>query len=293
MSRESARIDPYQIVTDLILEHLERGVVPWRQPWNHAIGRPRNFHSDRPYRGINVILLGLHRFASPYWLTIRQANARGGRVRKGEHGAAVIKFGTLEKLDEEQKKTTRYYLKSYRVFNAVQIEGIEFPKVTAPVVPEDDLCERAADIVKQMPRPPVIQEGRTTRACYWKDSDIVEVPAREVFDNLGRFHHTLFHELVHATGHESRLARPSLMENDGFGEKVYSQEELVAEMGAAFLGMEAGIVSDAHEQSAAYLESWLKVLREKDHRKWIVRAASQAERAADYVLGRIAPVESG
>jgi antirestriction protein ArdC len=138
-----------------------------------------------------------------------------------------------------------------------------------------------------MPQPPTIGEGRTTRACYRRQSDTIEMPAFARFDCPENFPLTLFHELIHSTGHESRLARKGIQENDGFGGKVYSQEELVAEMGAAFLGMEAGIVRDQHEQSAAYLKGWLDVLKEPDHRRWIVLAANQAGRAVDFILGRI------
>jgi len=137
-----------------------------------------------------------------------------------------------------------------------------------------------------MPKMPAIREGRTTCASYHRGTDTVEMPAFERFNTPEEFHLTLFHELIHSTGHESRLARKGVTENDGFGGKEYSQEELVAEMGAAFLGMEAGIVRDEHEQSAAYLKGWLDTLRVQEHRRWIVQAANQAGRAADFILGR-------
>lgn len=291
MSHQPARNDPYQLVTDCILAHLERGVVPWRCPWNRNTGRPRNFHTGREYQGVNVLLLGLLHFPSPWWMTFRQTKEREGSIRKGEHGALVMKFGRWDKAvkngDGTEDKKTTLFLKSYRVFNATQIEGIEFPPVeTGPQLDPKQRIERAEQIVAQMPKSPKIAEGRTTRASYRRSTDTVEMPAFARFHSPEEFHLTLFHELIHSTGHESRLARKGVTESDGFGGKTYSQEELVAEMGAAFLGMEAGIVRDQHEQSAAYLQAWLDTLRVQEHRRWIVQAANQAGRAADFVLGR-------
>jgi antirestriction protein ArdC len=293
MSYIPARNDPYQLVTDSILAHLERGVVPWRCPWNRTTGRPRNFHTGREYHGVNVLLLGLLHFPSPWWMTFRQTKEREGSIRKSEHGALVMKFGRWDKAvkngDGTEAKKTTLFLKSYRVFNATQIEGIEFPPVeSGPQLDPSQRITRAEQIVAQMPQPPAITEGRSTRACYRRQSDTIEMPPFARFHSPEEFHLTLFHELVHSTGHESRLARKGVTESDGFGGKTYSQEELVAEMGAAFLGMEAQIVRDQHEQSAAYLQAWLDTLRVQEHRRWIVQAANHAGRAADFILGRSA-----
>jgi antirestriction protein ArdC len=240
---------------------------------------------------VNVLLLGLLHFPSPWWMTFRQTQERGGCVRKGEHGAIVMKWGRhqrdVKNGDGSEEAKTTFFLKSYRVFNAVQIDGIEFPSAeSGPKLDASQRIARAEQIVAQMPQPPIIREGRTTRASYNRGTDTIEMPAFERFNTPEEFHLTLFHELIHSTGHESRLARKGVVESDGFGGKEYSQEELVAEMGAAFLGMEAGIVRDEHEQSAAYLKGWLDTLRVQEHRRWIVQAANQAGRAADFVLGR-------
>lgn len=291
MSHQPARTDPYQLVTDTILAHLDHGVVPWRCPWNRSTGRPRNFHSGHEYRGVNVLLLGLLQFASPWWMTFRQVQERGGKVRKGEHGAFVMKWGRHEKTvkngDGTEEKKKGFFLRTYKVFNATQIEGIEFPAVEKG--PQLDPTQRIAcaeQIIREMPQPPIIREGRGTQACYRRNSDTIEMPAFASFATPEEFYLTLYHEAIHATGAESRLARKGIQESDGFGGKVYSQEELVAEMGAAFLGMEVGIVRDQHEQSAAYLKGWLDELKQPDHRRWIVLAANQAGRAADFILGR-------
>ena len=291
MSHTPARNDPYQLVTDLILQHLESGVVPWRCPWRRQTGRPQNFHTGKAYQGVNILLLGLQRFASPYWMTFRQAQERGGSVRKGEHGSLVMKFGQFEKVtrngDGEEEKRNSRFLKSYRVFNAAQIDGITFPLPdNGPQLAPPQRIARAEQIAKEMPQRPQITEGKSDRACYRRSLDTIQIPAFAVFNSPEEYYLTLYHELIHATGHESRLARQGVTGSDGFGGKEYSREELVAEMGSAFLGMEAEIVRDEHEQSAAYLKGWLDVLRAPDHRRWLVQSANQAGRAADFVLGR-------
>ena len=256
------------------------------------------FAAGREYQGINVLLLGLLQFASPWWMTYRQTLDCCGNVRRGEHGAIVMKFGSYAKADEskdgtEETKTTRRFLKSYHVFNASQIEGVEFPKLdNGPELDPSERIQRAEEIVAKMPQKPTISEGRLTKAAYRPRLDTIEMPPFGSFDSPEDYHLTLFHELIHSTGHESRLDRKGIAESDGFGGKTYSQEELVAEMGAAFLAMEAEIVRDQHEQSAAYLNGWLSSLREPDHRRWIVQAANQAGRAADFILGRSADESS-
>ena len=287
------RPDPYQQVTDLIIGHLERGVVPWRCPWNREVGRPRNFQSGHAYQGVNVVLLGCRFAASPWWMTYRQAQARGGHVRKGEHGAMVVKYGTFSPKDEPaggmnaEAKCQGMFLRTFTVFNASQIEGIQFPETIHPAaLSEDQRNLKAEAIVEAMPQRPAIRDGSGSRACYRPALDEIEMPPFSRFDSGESYYGTLFHELGHATGHPTRLNRESLTGHDGFGGQGYSKEELVAEMCAAFIGIEADIVKDRHEQSAAYLEGWLTVLKAKDHRRWIVQAASQASRAADFILGR-------
>ncbi|MES2595778.1 MAG: zincin-like metallopeptidase domain-containing protein [Verrucomicrobiota bacterium] len=293
MSTAESRIDPYQAVTNLIIEHLERGVVPWRCPWQREVGIPRNFHSGNTYNGVNVLLLGLRHMASPYWLTFRQAQECGGHVRKGEHGAHIIKVGqskcSAEDVPDEptQPERRRQYLREYTVFNATQIEGIEFPATPGiPALSPNERIQAAEEVVAEMQLPPVIEEGMTTRACYRMATDTVLLPSLGSFESAEAYYRILFHELIHSSGHPKRLNRETLIKHDGFGGKVYSQEELVAEMGSAFLCLETHIVSDSHEQSAAYLQSWLNALRSKENKRWIILAASQASKAAAFILNR-------
>lgn len=299
MSTPDSRIDPYQTVTNQIIEHLERGVVPWRCPWQREVGIPRNFYTGKTYTGINALLLGLRQQVSPYWLTFRQALERGGYVRKGERGSIVVKVGQYKPkaddcgLTEDGEMSKRSYLREYTVFNASQIEGIEFPVVSSTHARNmDERIEAAEQLVAAMPNRPSIHQGTRAVASYKLSSDTVQMPVFGSFENAVTYYQTLLHELVHSTGHPDRLNRDSLTKHDEFGGKAYSQEELVAEMGAAFLCMEVDIVRDTHEQSAAYLKSWIDVLRSTEHKRWIINAASQASKAADYILNRDNPSEA-
>lgn len=288
MTKEEKRFDPYQAVTDAIVAHLEKGTVPWRRPWDNRVGRPANLASGHAYQGINVLLLGMRGFASPHWLTLRQANDLGAQVRKGERGTLIVKAGKHEqrRKGEEDKVRTTFFLRGYTVFNALQIDGLNVPSQgERPELPCDERIAAAERIVTAMKAKPVIHEGRTVRASYSLPTDTVDMPDRSRFESAERFQMVLFHELIHSTGHESRLNRASLVGATSSVMSEYSKEELVAEMGAAFLGMEAGIVDDGHEQSSAYIESWLKVLQEPNRKRWIVEAGSQAARAARFILG--------
>ena len=278
----------YEIVTGKLIAALERGTVPWRRPWRGADGAPRNMASGREYRGINALLLGLAGYSSPTWGTMNQINAAGGRVRRGERSTLVVFFKKLELSrqdadgDEVIKRVPmlRYYL----VWNTDQCEGLKMPAPTggdpAPIEP----IAAGLAVVAGMPNPPKIETGG--RACYMPGPDIVEMPAADRFVSAPAYYSTLFHELAHATGHESRLNRKGIVGVARFGDPTYSREELVAEMGAAFVCAASGIEHD-DEQSAAYLKSWITALR-GDHRM-AVTAAGQAQKAADYILNRPAP----
>lgn len=286
--------DIYTKVTDRIIEQLERGVVPWQSPYFSKVGFPRNFSTGNPYHGINVFLLGSLRYTSPYFLTFIQAKELGGHIRKGEHGSLVVKYGTYTKEGEgtasaEESTETRRFLRGYTVFHASQIDGIEFPKPEATSeLPATAACDRARAMVAGMPKAPAIHEGSAI-PCYRRSTDSVHMPERCFFTSEESYFSTLFHECVHASGHESRLARRSLIENKGIdaeGEarKTYAEEELVAEMGASFLNAHAGIIEAEIQNSAAYLQGWIDALKSKNGKGWIIRAASQAQKAADFIL---------
>lgn len=273
------RSSVYSIVTEQILKQLESGVAPWHRPWTTQV--PKNLASDRVYRGINVFLLSASGYGSPYWLTFRQAKERGGHVRKGQHGTTVVfwKIGTreVENADGELNERTSILLRYYTVFNVEQCDGIAAPKV-APVISPIEECER---IVRQMPNPPAMQQD--ARAWYKPSSDTVGMPSRNAFNSSEEYYSTLFHELTHSTGHTKRIGRNGIEKLNTFGSESYSKEELIAEMGAAMLCGVAGIERKSLSNSAAYLRSWIDVL--KSDARMVVSAASQAQKAADYIQG--------
>lgn len=272
----------YQIVTDRILQSLKAGTVPWRCSWRNE--GPKNLVSGRGYRGVNIILLQSLPYSSTWWVTFNQARDLGGSVKKGEKGCPVVYFKVYgddeETKPEEQRR--RFVARYFTVFNAsAQCEGIEIP-ASAPSVPFDPIeaCER---IVSGYADPPSIEHGGGV-ACYHPSTDRIRMPLRESFSSVPEYYSTLFHELTHSSGAAHRLARKGLVDRTRFASHDYSFEELVAEVGSAFLCHEAGIGNRTLANSAAYIASWSKVLRSEP--RWIVDAASQAGKAADLILGR-------
>jgi antirestriction protein ArdC len=266
----------YQIVTEQIIQQLESGVAPWHKPWTTEA--PRNLVSGVPYHGINVFLLASHGFGSAYWLTYKQAIERGGNVRKGSKGSKVVfwKIGRRNvETDEETTEKKSFVLRYYTVFNVEQCEGIAAPGTSKPVNPIEE-CER---IVSGMPNPPAMAQD--ARAWYRPSTDTVGMPSRSAFESSEAYYSTLFHELTHSTGHPSRLGREGIEKLNSFGSESYSKEELIAEMGAAMLAGIAGIERKTLANSASYLKSWIDVL--KSDSKMVVSAASQAQKAADYI----------
>ena len=264
--KDGKRQTVYEQITDRIISMLEAGTVPWRKPWNVQTGLPRNLVTKKAYRGINTFLLHAMSYESPYWLTFRQAQELGGTVRKGEKACPVVFWRQLEVEDKESHEIEKIpMLRFYYVFNTAQVDGLK----NIPV------------IVALMPKRPEIKHG-LAKAFYSPGVDIVAMPDRARFDTEAGYYATLFHELTHATGHASRLNRPTLTESAGFGSNPYCREELVAELGAAFLCGHAGI-ENTIQNSAAYLQNWLEALQNDN--KLIVQAAAQAQKAADFILG--------
>jgi antirestriction protein ArdC len=228
-----------------------------------------------------VFLLASNGYGSPYWLTYKQATERGGHVRKGEHGTKVVfwKIGTRETEDADGDTIERksIVLRYYTVFNVEQCEGIAAPDSTRTVNPIEE-CER---IVRQMPNPPAMEQD--ARAWYRPSTDTVGMPSRNAFNSAEEHYSTLFHELTHSTGHTKRVGRDGIEKLNTFGSESYSKEELIAEMGAAMLCGIAGIERKTLPNSASYLQSWINVLR--SDARMVVSAASQAQKAADYILG--------
>ena len=274
-------IESYERITERIVSLLEQGTVPWHKPWQVKTGLPRNLVSQKPYRGINVFLLMSMSYESPHWLTFRQALELGGNVKKGEKSCPVVFWKQLKIEDKEKEEQRKIpLLRLYHVFNVAQCEGL---KNAPPAENTAFVATKPAEIVANMPNPPTIKHCMTA-AFYSPTDDAVGMPGRERFDTEDNYHATLFHELVHSTGHEKRLKRAGIAERNRLGSDPYCKEELVAEIGSAFLCGHAGIVDGTINSSAAYVQSWLKKLQED--RTLIVYAAAQAQKAADYVLGR-------
>lgn len=266
-------------ITALILEKLAAGTVPWRQPWTIDTW-PRNLVSQKCYRGINVFLLTLAGHACPYWLTYRQAKALGGIICKGERGMMVVYWKLLDIVDEEGEEKQIPLLRYYTVFNLNQCEGIPAPE-SPPQAQAHEPLSRCEIILANMPNPPAVEEN-TVRACYDPNLDKIHLPPRRCFDNAEGFYTTLYHELIHSTGHPSRLNRSTVNEASWFGSENYSKEELIAEMGAAFLCVHTGIENETVNNSAAYIAGWLERLR--NDQRLVIVAAAQAQRAFEYIV---------
>jgi len=287
-------MDVFAIVTEKIVNLLEQGIVPWRKPWT-STGLPRNLVSKKPYRGVNLFLLSASKYVSPFWLTMRQANELGGHVRRGEESTIIVFWKVddggeaTEDTNSEQsneRSRRRFLLRYYRVFN---LEQCELPQTVLDKIPkvethEHDPIQAADHIVGTMPNPPEIQHAGS-KAFYSSMTDRVTMPPRNLFVSAEEYSATLLHEMTHSTGHPKRLAREGITEAAAFGSAVYSKEELIAEMGAAYLCAEVGISNAVIANQAAYVAGWLKKLR--DDRKLLVHAAAQAQRASDCILGRL------
>jgi len=271
----------YQIVTERILGCMDRGVVPWRKGW-HARS-PRNMVSGREYRGVNVLLLQAAPYQSEWWLTFKQARDLGGTVRRGEHGCPVVYFKSHddENAAEREQDRRRFVARYFTVFSVEQCEGICAPPSVAPA-PFDPIaaCEQ---IVSGYRNPPTIYHGGNV-ACYVPSRDAIHIPSHAAFAAPTEYYSTLFHEIVHSSGAAHRLARKGVVDGARFASHTYSAEELVAEIGAAFLCAEGGIAPATLENSAAYVDHWSRALRSNP--RWLVEASGQAAKSADFVLGR-------
>jgi antirestriction protein ArdC len=269
----------YDQITARVVELLSQGTIPWHKPWNVKRGFPRNLVSKKAYRGINVFLLHALNYESPFWLTYHQAQELGAHIRKGEKACPVVFWKQLEVEDKESHEIEKIpMMRFYYVFNLAQVDGLK----EVPAAEAEAVITKPAEIVERMPQRPEIKGG-FAKAFYSPAGDFVGMPDRERFTGEDEFYSVLFHELTHATGSESRLNRPTITEANGFGSEEYSKEELIAEMGAAFLCGVAGIGERTLNNSAAYLQNWLTALQ-NDH-KLIVQAAAQAQKAADFILG--------
>jgi antirestriction protein ArdC len=284
------RKDVYTRVTERIISDLEQGVRTWMKPWSveHAAGRITRplRHNGTPYRGMNVLLLWgeavAKGYAAPIWMTFKQAKELGARVRKGEHGALVIYANafTVTETNPQGEDIDREipFMTGYTVFNVEQVEGLPAHYYAQPVNPLPHAARiEAADSFMKATGASIRHGGNS--AHYSPATDTVQLPPFEAFRDKESYYATGLHELTHWTKHESRLNRS--FGRQRFGDEGYAREELVAELGAAFLCADLGITPEIRDDHAAYLGHWLTILK-KDKRA-IFSAAAHAQRAADYL----------
>jgi antirestriction protein ArdC len=289
----TARLDVYSRVTNKIIADLEQGVRTWMRPWSaeHAackVVRPLR-HNGIPYKGINVVMLWsasqLKGYSCPLWLTFKQALEVGGHVKKGETAELVVYADRMTRTETDARGTEVEreipFLKGYTVFNAEQCEGLPAQYTAQPAataLPPQQRIEIADKFFAATGAD--IRHGGT-RAFYAQKPDYVQMPPFETFRDAESYAATLAHELTHWTKHDSRLTRD--MGRKVWGDEGYAREELVAELGSAFLCADLGITPEVREDHAAYIASWLDVL--KQDKRFIFSAASHAQRAADFLHG--------
>lgn len=290
-SKDATRTDIYTRITNQILAHLEAGVKPWIQPWQSAnaagaVTHPLR-HNGEPYSGINVLTLwcsSMERgFSSPMWMTFKQALELGGAVRKGEKGSPVVFASSMTKTEENvstgaEEERNIPFLKSYTVFNIEQIDGLpeRFHAKTEIVAnPEYRIAEAETFFAATGAQ---IRHGGD-RAFYAPGPDVIQMPPFEAFCDAQSYYSTLAHESTHWTSHKSRLDRS--FDQKRFGDEGYAREELVAELGAAFLCADLGIALEERTDHADYVGFWLKVL--KNDKRAIFHAAAHAQKAVEFL----------
>ncbi|WP_417591438.1 ArdC family protein [Owenweeksia hongkongensis] len=293
---KNSSYDIYQNITDQIIEKLEQGFIPWHKPWS-AYGAASSYITRKPYRGINALLMNMLPYEKPYYLTFKQAKDLGGTVRKGSKAVPVIFWNFVFLHADTKKKITEAearklpadqvlksaYLKEYKVFNIDQIDNVEIDIPELILKPENEVLEACENIITGMSNAPAIKNSDAKRAFYTPSSDYVNIPDIKFFDSSEFYYDTLFHELIHSTGHQSRLNRPEITKMNSFGSKDYSKEELVAELGGSFLCGYTGIQNERTlENSTAYIQGWVKKL--ESDKRFIIEAAAKAQKAADYIL---------
>jgi antirestriction protein ArdC len=275
----------YEIVTEKIIKQLESGVAPWRKPW--TCQTPANLLTQKEYRGLNVFTFASQGFPSRFWLTFNQATKLGGKIRKGQKSSPVVFWNIGEERDTITQDGTKeisrpFLLRYYSVFNLSQAEGIDIPVSLLQETRTNDPIETCEQLVTNMPNSPAFEQS--DKAWYSPSNDVVGMPARALFHSSEEYYTTEFHELAHSTRHAKRLHREDFDNPVSFGSESYSKEEFIAEMTAAMLCGIAGIEHKTLENSAAYLKTWMAQL--KSDSRLLFSAASQAQKAADFIQGK-------
>ena len=273
----------YKIITERIIEQLENGVIPWQKPWSGTHSGAYNRISNKPYSLLNQMILK----HDGEYATFKQWSDLGGKIRKGEK-AEVVTFWKIQPIEEENEdgeKVIRQIpiLKYFNVFHISQVDGVE-PKEQLKISDLEPIEEAEKIKTEYMNREHLkIFEKVTNKAFYTPTFDYIEVPCKEQYQNIEEFYSTLFHEMIHSTGHKSRLNRSDMQGIVRHGSEKYSKEELTAELGSATLINMLGIETEkSFRNSSAYIQNWLQAL--KNDNKFIVSASSKAEKAVKYIL---------
>lgn len=277
----------YEIVTQKIVEELEKGCPPWRKPWTGGdlkLGTGANLLTKKPYRGINALLTAMMPFRSPYFVTFKQAQNIGATIKKGSKGLPIVYWATKEDQKENDvDKKSYFFARYYTVFNVEQCDDV--PEKLLPNQNDSPSIDfyplDSAEAIARNYWLKDIQHDEPS-AYYSPSLDFINLPKPETFHSVADYYATLFHELGHSTGHESRLNRKTLKEINTFGDHAYSKEELIAEITSAFLCERVGISQKVIENQAAYCQGWTKRLRGDS--RLIVEAAQQAQKAYDLIV---------
>jgi antirestriction protein ArdC len=283
------KVDNYQEVTNEIIKALESGkTLPWVKPWK-TTGTLRNAFTNRPYRGLNTIILGMQPYSDPRWATYNQIKKNGGNVKKGESGTKVVLWKFIE--DKKNEGKIIPLLRTFTIFNVSQAEFDESSKL--PTLAElmkkgkENLPDTREDLEKVIKDTGAILNFGGNSAHYSPSTDEVTMPTIESFKDSDSYYSVFFHELGHWSGAKSRLDREGIVEFDSFGSEQYAFEELVAELTSAFIGRDLSFDGTFQDNHAGYIKSWIKVL--KDDKRAIFKASSQAEKAAKFIMGSKAP----
>jgi len=294
--------DLYKEVTQKVISLLQNGEIPWKKTFGSSYGVAKNYESQKPYRGFNFFYLNFiasNVYDLPYYLTFNQVKKLGGKVKKGSLAERVYFYdyffkneGTnktfkKEEVSESQAKSLKkiHFLKYFPVFNVSQIEGIEFDiKKREPL--NNSPIERCEALINFIDPEPNIKHENANRAYFDPMEDYINIPSIEMFDTSDAYYATMFHELGHWSGAETRLSRKGIvdMKSNVFGDKEYSEEELIAEMTSAYLNAFCGIDTEAlTSNNAAYIQSWLRAFEEKP--RMLIHASNKAFEAAQYLTG--------
>ena len=272
------------MITEKILLKLEQGIIPWRKTWTSQF--PRNFVNDIPYRGINILLLGMQDFESHYFLSFKQCKDLGGTVKKDEHATMVVFWKPLIRITEneldEVNADLSFMLRYYYVFNISQCNLSDEVLKKRNLISSNPKILEAEQVIEKYPRPPaIVHNNFIPNPRYLPRIDRVEIQSINNFNSSDDYYASLYHELAHSTGNFSRLNRKGIVDKIEFGSESYTKEELIAEISASFLCSYTGIENTFSNQ-VSYIQNWLTAL--SNDKRMVVIAASQAQKATEYIL---------